>query len=260
MITIRKPITVPAVTYANDAIVIGKTYSKLVDRYKTEIGTWLLVANCCTANAEITGEMGWLTHEDMEAKPKTYYLGRLASLSSERYARRVYHHIIYRGISTGVIRKIAAIDSKLSADTQRHHTTSEKQCASTTRSEITAKRTHLWQEAMRKKQSLARYRQHTNAPAPYHQYPGDRASALLFHARTGALLTQKRRQELFGDDATCRPCGLEDENLEHVFYRCPHLQPSDTVGRDFDEVLGLKKTQDLVGNDQPVQPHQQQEA
>lgn len=149
---------VPAVTYANDAIVIGKTNSKLLDRYKTEIGTWLLVANFCTANAEITGEMWWLIHEDMEAKSKTYYLGRLASLSSERYARRIYHHIIYRGIRTGWIRKIAAIDSKLSADTPRHHTTSEKQCASTTRSEIAAKRTHLWQEAMSKKQSLARYR------------------------------------------------------------------------------------------------------
>ncbi|KAG0430156.1 hypothetical protein HPB47_022972 [Ixodes persulcatus] len=110
---------------------------------------------------------------------------------------------------------------------------------------------------MSKKQSLARYRQHKNAPASYHQYRGDKASALLFQAPTGALLTQKRRQELYGEDATCRLCGLENEDLEHVFYRCPHLQPSDTSRGDLDEVLGLiKNTENLAGNDQPVQPPQ----
>ncbi|KAG0427144.1 hypothetical protein HPB47_025818 [Ixodes persulcatus] len=38
-------------------------------------------------------------------------------------------------------------------------------------------------------------------------------------ARTGALLTEKKRQQFFGEGATCRLCGLEDEDLEHVFYR-----------------------------------------
>ncbi|KAM7313348.1 hypothetical protein ISCGN_003215 [Ixodes scapularis] len=239
--TLWKTTAVPAITYANDAVALGSAQLKLLDRHQTEIGRWLLGANCCAANTAVTGEMGWSTHEVREAKSKSHYLGRLAFLSSERYARRMYQHIRYRGIRTGWIRRITAIDSKFSAGTERHAASGEKQWTRTTRTEITARGTCLWQEAMKKKRSLARYREHKSAPAPYHHYRGDRASALLFQARTGALLTRKRRQELFGDDATCRLCGLGDEDINHIFGQCPRLQPSETAGRAIDEVLGLVK-------------------
>ncbi|KAM7292942.1 hypothetical protein ISCGN_026075 [Ixodes scapularis] len=53
---------------------------------------------------------------------------------------------------------------------------------------------------------------------------GDRASALLFQARTGCLLTQSRRCELYRDDPTCHLCGKEEETIDHVFSRRKRLE------------------------------------
>lgn len=111
---------------------------------------------------------------------QSHNLGRLAFLSSERYARRMYQRIRYRRVRTGWIRRITAIDSKFSAGTERHAATGERQRTRTTRTEITAKEMCLWQEAMKKKRSLARHREHKSAPAPYHHYWGDRGFSFVF--------------------------------------------------------------------------------
>ncbi|KAG0416558.1 hypothetical protein HPB47_006319 [Ixodes persulcatus] len=76
--------------------------------------------------------------------------------------------------------------------------------------------TQQWQRATQKKQSLELYRKHNSEPAPYRRYRGHRASALVLQARTGCLLTQSRRCELYGDDPACPLCGEEEETIDHI--------------------------------------------
>ncbi|KAG0423869.1 hypothetical protein HPB47_000359 [Ixodes persulcatus] len=58
----------------------------------------------------------------------------------------------------------------------------------------------------------------------------------IHQVRTGALVTRKRRQELFADDdVTCRLCGLGDEDIDHIFSQCPCLKPTKRAGRALDQ-------------------------
>ncbi|KAM7281199.1 hypothetical protein ISCGN_006048 [Ixodes scapularis] len=92
-----KSLAVPAVTYANDALTYSETVVKCLDRHQYELGRWLLGGSSCTANAAVTGEMGWSTHEIRDARSKLAYMDRLKFLLQESYARRMYYHIRYKG-------------------------------------------------------------------------------------------------------------------------------------------------------------------
>lgn len=56
---------------------------------------------------------------DREARFKFLYLGRPDILCQEDYARRTYYQIRYRGIKTGWMRRLRAIDSKDSGCTAK---------------------------------------------------------------------------------------------------------------------------------------------
>ncbi|KAG0443235.1 hypothetical protein HPB47_015147 [Ixodes persulcatus] len=158
----------------------------------------------------------------------------------------MYYHIRYKGTRTNWIKKLKDIDTKYSGDTNRQQATTEREWARTIRKEVTQAGIQQWQRAIQRKQSLELYRRHKSEPAPYHRYRGDRASALLFQARTGCLLTQSRKCELYGDDPTCRLCGEEHETIEHVVNRCRRLEhtrknsPTDSLER----ALGLTDADD----------------
>ncbi|KAG0421062.1 hypothetical protein HPB47_003046 [Ixodes persulcatus] len=241
-----KTLAVPAVTYANDALTYSAAGIKGLDRHQYELGRWLLGGSSCTANTAVTGEMGWSTHQNREARSKLQYMGRLKFLPEKNYARRMYYHIRYKGTRTNWIKKLKDIDTKYSGDTNRQQATTEREWARTIRKEVTQAGIQQWQRAIQRKQSLELYRRHKSEPAPYHRYRGDRASALLFQARTGCLLTQSRKCELYGEDPTCRLCGEENETIEHVVNRCRSLEhtrknsPTDSLER----ALGLTDADD----------------
>ncbi|CAN8022845.1 unnamed protein product [Ixodes persulcatus] len=95
-----KTLAGPAVTYANDALAYSAAGIKGLDRHQYELGRWLLGGSSCTANTAVTGEMGWSTHQNREARSKLQYMGRLKFLPEENYARRMYYHIRYKGTRT----------------------------------------------------------------------------------------------------------------------------------------------------------------
>ncbi|KAM7292944.1 hypothetical protein ISCGN_026077 [Ixodes scapularis] len=80
------------------------------------------------------------------------------------------------------------------------------------------------QRPTQKKQSLELYRKRNSDPAPFCRYRGDRATALIFQTRTGCLLAQSRRCELYRDDPTCPLCGEEEETIDLVVSQCQRLE------------------------------------
>ncbi|CAN8031150.1 unnamed protein product [Ixodes persulcatus] len=89
-----KTLGVPATTYANDTLTYSAAISRRLYRQVSrlgpqyELGRWLLGGSSCTANAAVTGEMGWSTHQTREARSKLHYVGRLKFLPPESIARR----------------------------------------------------------------------------------------------------------------------------------------------------------------------------
>lgn len=71
-----------------------------------------------TANAAIEGEIGWSNFEHREARSKTHYLGRLIHQAENRYTKRIFHHIRYKGLKTDWLKRISKIDSKYSKGTR----------------------------------------------------------------------------------------------------------------------------------------------
>ncbi|KAG0414398.1 hypothetical protein HPB47_008447 [Ixodes persulcatus] len=91
-------------------------------------------------------------------------------------------------------------------------------------------------QAMMKKQSLQSiYALHKSEPSPCTHCRGNHESALLFQARVGALMTNCRRAQLFGDtDKACPLCGQSSEDVLHVLLWCPaldHCLGQGTTGR-----------------------------
>ncbi|KAL1429353.1 hypothetical protein MTO96_016318 [Rhipicephalus appendiculatus] len=58
-------------------------------------------------------------------------------------------------------------------------------------------------------------------------------------ARTGSLVTPKRRHELFDTDPSCRLCGATEETIAHVLQACPRLHDRPRTSPSLAELLGL---------------------
>ncbi|KAH7946114.1 hypothetical protein HPB49_020518 [Dermacentor silvarum] len=72
-------------------------------------------------------------------------------------------------------------------------------------------------------------------------YDNSCGSALLFEARAGALRTLVYRHRFDSSvDLTCRTCGLEEENPEHLVLRCAGLCPRHTEGTTLLLALGFE--------------------
>ncbi|KAH7970226.1 hypothetical protein HPB49_001196 [Dermacentor silvarum] len=177
-----------------------------------------------TANAAVSAEMSWSSYEAREARSKLQYAGRLKFMANTNYSRRIYLHLRYRNIKTDWIWKYTSLNTKYNQNSKHHETETETEWRKAVIKKINDAET-IWRTAVAKKQSLALYHQHNPEPCPSPHYRGDRGSALLFQARTGALLTNQRRHELFGVDPTCRLCGAQEETLLHVLQQCPRLSP-----------------------------------
>ncbi|KAH7978415.1 hypothetical protein HPB49_005477 [Dermacentor silvarum] len=214
---------VPATTYADDALAYSSETIKCLERHQIELGRWLLGGSMATANAAVRGEMSWSSYEAREARSKLQYAGRLKFMANTNYSRRIYLHLRYKNIKTAWIRKYTSLNTKYNQNSKHHETKTEWRKAVI--KEINDAETSIWRTAVTKKQSLALYHQHKPEPCPSPHYRGDRGSALLFQARTGALLTNQRRHELFDVDPTCRLCGAQEETLIYVLQQCPRLPP-----------------------------------
>lgn len=191
-----------------------------------------------TANAAVSGEMSWSSYEAREARSKLQYAGRLKFMANTNYSRRMFLHLRYKNIKTAWIRKYMSLDKKYNENSKHHETKTETEWRKAVSKEISDSETTIWRTAVAKKQSLALYYQHKPEPCQSPHYRGDRGSALLFQARTGALLTNQRRHELFGVDPACRLCGAPEETLLHVLQQCPRL-PADLRPGSLTENLAL---------------------
>ncbi|KAH7952920.1 hypothetical protein HPB49_002620 [Dermacentor silvarum] len=236
--TLWKAIAVPATTYADDALAYSSETIKCLERHQIELGRWLLGGSMATANAAVSGEMSWSSYEAREARSKLQYAGRLKFMANTSYSRRIYLHLRYKNIKTDWIRKYTSLNTKYNQNSKHHETKTETEWRKAVIKEINEAETSIWRTAVAKKQSLALYHQHKLEPCPSTHYRGDRGSALLFQARTGALLTNQRRHELFGVDPTCHLCGAQVETLLHVLQQCPRL-PTDPRSCTLAESLAL---------------------
>lgn len=244
--TLWKALGVPAVTYAGDVLAYSTPAMKCLDRHQNELGRWLLGGNSATATAAVTGEMGWSPYEIREARSKILYAGRLKFMPETNVSKRIYLHLRYRNIKTHWIRRITALEAKYGRDSKRHETKSAAAWDKVTIKEITEANTKAWRAAVAKKQSLTLYAKHTTEPQQRPFYRGDRESGLFFQARTGSLLTQQRRHELFGSDPRCRLCGAPSETVDHILYECPKMPVDVSAAKVLAESLALSgnSTQD----------------
>ncbi|CAN7975987.1 unnamed protein product [Ixodes persulcatus] len=178
-------------------------------------------------------------------RTKLGYLGRLIHMPDEAYAKRTSHYVRYRSSRTNWSNTIARLDSVYSKGTRRHEATSEKGWFKAVTEEVNAIELEAWKQAVRKKQSLQSiYALHKTEPSPCTHYRGDHESALLFQARVGALMTNCRRAQLFGDtDTACPLCGQSSEDVLHVLLWCPALDhcrpPWATSEERIPEMLGF---------------------
>ncbi|KAH7959538.1 hypothetical protein HPB49_011717 [Dermacentor silvarum] len=164
-------------------------------------------------------------------------------MANTNYSRSIYLPLRYKNIKTAGIRKYTSLDTKYSQNSKHHETKTEAEWRKAVIKGFKDAKTTIWRTAVAKKQSLALYQQHKPEPCPSPHYRGDRGSALLFQARTGALLTNHRRHELFGVDTTCRLCAVQEETLLHVLQQCPRL-PLDARSCTLAENLALTGTRE----------------
>lgn len=237
--TLWKALGVPAVTYADDVVAYSRPVVKCLEQHQNELGRWLLGGNCATPNSAITGEMGWSPYEIREARAKLHYAGRIRFMPTTNYCKRIYMHLRYRNTKTNWIKTLTSLEMKYNRNSTKHEATSELKWQQITNKELANASKLTWRTAVSKKQSLAEYYKHKQEPAPMPYYRGDRDSALLFQARTGSLLTQQRRHELFGADPSCRLCGAQNETLTHVLHECPNLSDENQTAKTLADSLAF---------------------
>ncbi|XP_064485968.1 uncharacterized protein LOC135398497 [Ornithodoros turicata] len=221
-----KTTAVPAATYANEAISYSKTTMDQLERQQRELGRWLLQGSFATPNPAIEGELGWSTYSFREARSKTNFLGRAIHGPEQAYITRVFRYLRFTGVKIHWIKKIKQIDRVYSIGTKRHTATNQKEWTRITRKELHQTESQRWTSSVARRKSMARYGENKTSPAPERFYWGDRASGLLFQARTGSLPTRKRISELFSsDNPVCTLCDTgEEEDLEHILRSCPALE------------------------------------
>lgn len=146
------------------------------------------------------------------------------------------------------IRRFRALEAKYSRDSKRHVTKSASAWNKLAIKETTEASRTAWSVAAAKKQSLKLYAQHTTELQQRPFYCGDRESS-FFQARTGSLLTQQRRHELFGFDPECQLCWTPSETIDHTLYDCPKMPIDDSATTVLAKRLALcgNSTQDRAG-------------
>lgn len=192
--------------------------------------------------------MGWSTYHFREARSKMRYLGRLIHGPPNTLITRIFRHLRYTGTRTSWIRKINQLDRVYSKETVRQTAKNEREWNSIIKKEMKETENNIWQSETTKKRSMTVYSQHKATPAPESFYEGDKASGLLFQARTGSLPTRKRLSELFGRDSpTCTLCNSgKDEDIDHILRFCPALHISQPT-KSLATILGFKNSSE----DQP---------
>ncbi|KAL1415225.1 hypothetical protein MTO96_029646 [Rhipicephalus appendiculatus] len=137
------------------------------------------------------------------------------------------------------MQRLASLESKLGPNPKLQLTKKESEWRQEVSRWTTEISTDLWHKATTKKRSLTHYATHKLAPSNEPHYRGDKASALLFQDRTGSLVTQKRRHELFDTDPSCRLCGATEKTIAHVLQACPRLHDRPRTSPSLAELLGL---------------------
>lgn len=242
-----KTTAVPAATYANEAMCYSKTTMDQLERQQRELGRWLLQGSFATPNPAIEGELGWSTYFFREARSKTNFLGRAMHGPEQAYITRLFRYLRFIGVNTNWVKRINEIDRIYSSGTKRNTATNQKEWTKITRKELQQTEIQRWTASVAKKKSMTRYGNNKTSPAPERFYRGDRASGLLFQARTGSLPTRKRISELFrSDNPVCTLCDTgEEEDLEHILRSCPALKKTRNPDHYPTEVLlGFKTRAD----------------
>lgn len=180
-----------------------------------------------------------------EARSKTRYLGRLIHRPRDTLITKIFRHLRYTRLKTNWIKKINQIDRIYSIGTNRHFAKNENEWNKIVAKELNSIEEEKWISEVAKKKSLSTYAQHKKSPAPEPFYQGDRASGLLFQARSGSLLTRLRLSQLFGKESpACILCDThEEEDINHILRTCPALHKAPSP-KDITTILGFETPDD----------------
>jgi hypothetical protein len=214
---------VPAVTYGQEVLCMGKEVELELDRVQREVGLRALGGTQLVAQEGLEGEWGCSSFKVREARAKLGYEGRLRYMSSERWAKKVYRYVGVLGIKTLWEQKVRRIGQWKGVDRRGVVLEEEKGWVRRERREADEQDRRERQERMGKKSSLKYYKGIVSEGKWTGIYTGSYGSDLLFRARTGSLET-RRRMRWKGEGEECKLCGHESEDLAHVVLHCRALQ------------------------------------
>lgn len=239
-----KAVHVPALTFANAVVCVSSSTRAWLERGQREVGRVALGCHGRVAVEAIQGDLGWSSFEAREASSKLAFEARLRHMGDQRWARRVFRYMGFKGTQTVWTARVHTLSRKFGFLAEPLQTSGTQKLSHVARKRVREVETGQWCSAMLAKSTLELYRSYKSTPVAETLYDNDTGSALLFEARAGALRTLQYRQRFDSSPAVqsaiCRACGEAQESAEHVTTQCDGLSPTHPEGTTLPQALGLE--------------------
>lgn len=241
-----KAVHVPALTFANAVVCISADTRAWLERGQREVGRVALGCDGRVAIEAIQGDLGWSSFEAREASSKVAFEDRLRQMEDQRWARRVFRYMGFRGTQTAWTTRVRTLSRKFGFLAQPLQASGAQRRSHAARQRVREVETEQWCSSMLGKSTLELYHSPKSTPATENFYDNDTGSALLFEARAGALRTllywQRFDASPMVQSAICRACGEAQECAMHVVVQCVGVSPTHLEGTTLPQHWALRLT------------------
>jgi hypothetical protein len=223
-----KGVAVPGLTYADDALVMGRDTRILLERAQKQMGRFALGVNKYTADEAVQGEMGWSSFQGREAIAKLLYFGRILNMDGERYAKKIYVFNRIQAPRTGNtkwFRRVAFLSRTYLGEELRPggFGCMGRGWEGKARREIKERALQIWAKGVEGKSSLKKSYWRKELIKREGFMDNRRGSSLLVQARAGSLWTNHLRSKFSEVEDKCSLCGEEGDSIEHIVMHCEGL-------------------------------------
>lgn len=239
-----KSVHVPCLTFANAVVCVSAPTRGWLERGQREVGRLALGCHGRVAVEAIQGDLGWSTFEAREATSKIAFEERLRVMNDERWARRLFRYMAFKGVRTQWCNRLYHLRRKFGFTTSPIEVGPPHKITEKVRSRVKEEERAHWQTAMHQKSTLELYRNHRQDIGRMRVYDNSSGSTLLFEARAGALRTLLYCRHYDSTPevqaAKCRACGDHEESMEHLVLHCHKLRPPARVNATIQQALGFE--------------------
>ena len=208
-------LAIPSILYGVEVFDMAESDKHKLEIIERQVGRWAIGGEKGTGYEAIYGDLGWVSFENRVMEKKLVFAGRVASLERERWARQAWNMAEEKGLPWMGIINVMTEEVGLEGESLRLGRNTWKM---EVKSAVTERDKRKWQEGMRNKSMLEKYR--SKEEKKFEEWLDREEGRTVFNIRAGSLGLRNRTGRTV-QDKTCQKCTEgEVENEQLVVLKC----------------------------------------